>query len=83
MKVASDAPLAPAPARVPPAKPRTPVPPPPVKEDEDDLDAEVTPGTRCKRKGCGVDFVSNEENRLGDGEGTICTYHPGDVSIGF
>jgi len=25
-----------------------------------------------------VDFVSNEENRLGDGEGTICTYHPGD-----
>ncbi|KAJ7074273.1 HSP20-like chaperone [Mycena amicta] len=28
------------------------------------------------RKGCGVPFVSNEVNRLGDGEGTICTYHP-------
>ncbi|KAF7311544.1 hypothetical protein MKEN_01056800 [Mycena kentingensis (nom. inval.)] len=50
--------------------------PAPVVEEEDDLEAVVSPGTTCKRKGCGVAFVSNEENRLGDGQGTVCTYHP-------
>lgn len=50
--------------------------PPPVVEDEDDLGVSVTPGTTCKRKGCGVSFVSDEVNRIGDGEGTTCVYHP-------
>ena len=54
----------------------TSAPPPPVVEEEDDLSVSVAPGTVCKRKGCGVAFVSNEENRIGDGEGTVCVYHP-------
>ncbi|KAF7295337.1 Translation initiation factor IF-2 [Mycena indigotica] len=47
-----------------------------VIEEEDDLEASVSVGTTCRRKGCGVAFVSNEVNRLGDGEGTVCTHHP-------
>ena len=50
-------------------------------KDEDDLDATVPPGTACKRAGCEVTFVSNEENRIGDGPGTKCVYHPGVVSM--
>ncbi|KAI6043139.1 chord-domain-containing protein [Pisolithus marmoratus] len=48
---------------------------PPI-EEEDDLTASVLPGTVCKRKGCGVIFVSDQENRVGDGAGSVCTYHP-------
>lgn len=62
-------------------KPRTPPPPPaPIVEEEDDLDLPVNPGTTCRRKGCGKEFVNNEESRIGNGEGAICTYHPADVS---
>jgi len=52
---------------------------PPTKqvEDEDDLEAAVPQGATCKRAGCKVTFVSNEENRIGDGPGTKCVYHPG------
>lgn len=73
---------APAPplATVPKAVPTPSLPPlPPVAEEEDDLSTSVSPGTTCRRKGCGLAFVSNEENRLGDGEGTRCTYHPAPV----
>ena len=59
-------------------------PPTPIKEaeaDEDDPDAVAPPGTACKRAGCKVTFVSNEENRNGDGPGTKCIYHPGAVRI--
>lgn len=52
----------------------TPIEPP--QEEEDDLTAPVPSGTVCKRKGCGVSFVSENESRLGDGPGTVCTYHP-------
>jgi hypothetical protein len=55
-------------------------PPPPVIEEEDDLGIPVKAGTACQRKGCGVVFESNEKNRIGDGEGTVCTYHPAPVS---
>ena len=55
-------------------------PPPPEEEEEDDLSAEVPAGATCRHKGCGKTFVSNEANRLGDGEGTVCTYHPKAVS---
>jgi hypothetical protein len=48
-----------------------------AKADEDDTDAVVSPGTACKRAGCKVSFVSNEENRNGDGPGTMCLHHPG------
>jgi hypothetical protein len=54
----------------------TALPPPVVEEEEDDLTISVARGTICKNKGCGVAFVSDEVNRLGDGEGTICSYHP-------
>jgi len=50
--------------------------PAPIPEDVDDLNAVVPPGTNCTRKGCETVFVSNEENRLGDGPGTVCVYHP-------
>ncbi|KAI0273659.1 chord-domain-containing protein [Gloeopeniophorella convolvens] len=70
------------PARVqpqrPPAGPVTP-PPPPIEpeREEEDLDAVVPPGTACKHAGCKITFVSNEENRTGDGPGTKCVYHSG------
>lgn len=53
---------------------------PAIIEDEDDLDVPVSPGVKCQRKGCGITFVSDEVNRIGDDEGTICTYHPAPVS---
>ncbi|KAJ7090289.1 HSP20-like chaperone [Mycena belliarum] len=49
---------------------------PTVIEEEDDLNVPVSVGTACKHKGCGVAFVSDEYNRIGDGGGTVCTYHP-------
>ncbi|KAJ6608592.1 HSP20-like chaperone [Mycena sp. CBHHK59/15] len=49
---------------------------PTIVEEEDDLNIPVSAGTPCKHKGCGIAFVSDEVNRKGDGEGTICTYHP-------
>jgi len=48
-------------------------------EEEDDLAATVPEGTPCQRAGCKVAFVSNEENRIGDGPGAKCVYHPGAV----
>jgi hypothetical protein len=50
--------------------------PAPVVEEEDDISVSVTTGTICRRKGCGLEFESDEANRVGDGEGTVCTYHP-------
>ncbi|KAF5358086.1 hypothetical protein D9756_001686 [Leucocoprinus leucothites] len=50
--------------------------PAPIIEEEDDLSIPVAPGTTCRRKGCGIPFASDEENRKGDGPGTICIYHP-------
>jgi len=47
------------------------------KVEEDDLEAVVPKGTPCKRAGCKATFASNEENRTGDGPGTMCVYHPG------
>lgn len=54
-------------------------PPPPAIEEEDDLSIPVAVGTKCLRKGCGKLFASDELNRLGDGEGTVCVYHPSPV----
>jgi len=58
----------------------SPAPAPPVVEEEDDLSVPVTSGTKCRRNGCHVKFVSEIESRQGEGEGTICTYHPSAVS---
>jgi len=52
-------------------------------EEEDDLSVAVAPGTECRRKGCSVTFVSDAENRIGNGDGTVCTYHPAPVRFGF
>ncbi|KAF9001893.1 HSP20-like chaperone [Cyathus striatus] len=49
--------------------------PTPTIEEEDDLSVSVKPGTLCRRKGCGVSFVSDDINRSGEGEGTVCIYH--------
>ncbi|KAF9068646.1 chord-domain-containing protein [Rhodocollybia butyracea] len=65
-----------APSMLPKAVPAPSLPPPPIVEEDDDLSVSITPGTTCQRKGCGVVFVSDEENRLGESEGTRCTYHP-------
>ncbi|KAG9318329.1 HSP20-like chaperone [Chiua virens] len=48
---------------------------PSLPEEEDDPGAAVAPGTQCRRTGCSVAFVSDAANRIGDGEGTSCTYH--------
>ncbi|PPQ77512.1 hypothetical protein CVT25_011309 [Psilocybe cyanescens] len=48
----------------------------PAPLEVDDLNQAVPVGTPCKRKGCHTTFVSDEENRQGDGEGTVCHYHP-------
>ncbi|KAJ7837001.1 chord-domain-containing protein [Mycena olivaceomarginata] len=53
-----------------------PAPRPTLVEEEDDLSIPVSAGTACKHTGCSVAFVSDEVNRIGDGEGTVCTYHP-------
>jgi len=50
-------------------------------EEEDDLEAIVPNGTPCQRAGCKVTFVSDEENRSGDGLGAKCVYHPGAVRV--
>jgi hypothetical protein len=50
-------------------------------EEEEDLQAFVPQGAPCKRAGCKVNFASNEENRVGDGPGTKCVYHPGAVGM--
>ncbi|KAG6379056.1 HSP20-like chaperone [Boletus reticuloceps] len=52
-------------------------------EEEDDLSIAVAPGIECRHKGCRVIFVSDAENRIGNGEGTVCTYHPAPVRFGF
>ncbi|KAF7338699.1 hypothetical protein MVEN_01045800 [Mycena venus] len=53
-----------------------PAPRPALVEEEDDPSIAVSVGTTCKHNGCKVEFVSDEVNRFGDGEGTVCTYHP-------
>jgi hypothetical protein len=53
--------------------------PPTLVIEEDDLSIPISPGTLCRRKGCGVAFISEKENRQGDGPGTICTYHSAPV----
>jgi len=54
-------------------KPSTPT---PIIEEEDDLTAPVPSDATCKRIGCKVVFVSDEDSRMGDGEASVCTYHP-------
>lgn len=54
----------------------TPPAPEPEQEEEDDFDAPVALGIKCKRNGCKVVYESDEVNRMGDGPGATCTYHP-------
>lgn len=54
-----------------------------LPEEEEDLSVAVTPGTKCTRKMCQVVFVTDAENRIGNGEGTVCTYHPAPVRSRF
>jgi len=51
-------------------------PPPAPALELDDLNASVEVGALCRRKGCSTAFVSDEVNRQGDGEGTVCHHHP-------
>ncbi|KAF9483858.1 chord-domain-containing protein [Pholiota conissans] len=50
--------------------------PTPIALEVDDSNSPVIVGTQCRRKGCTTTFVSDEVNRQGDGEGTVCHYHP-------
>ncbi|KAJ3726371.1 hypothetical protein DFJ43DRAFT_1002321 [Lentinula guzmanii] len=50
--------------------------PPVYEEEEDDLSVKIATGTPCRRNGCSTTFISDEENRYGDGDGTHCNYHP-------
>ncbi|KAI8072864.1 HSP20-like chaperone [Gongronella butleri] len=44
--------------------------------EEDDESIPVAVGTTCKRRGCGVTYVSDAENR-GNGAAAVCQHHPG------
>ncbi|PCH38141.1 chord-domain-containing protein [Wolfiporia cocos MD-104 SS10] len=59
-----------------PTAPKVPLPSVEVVEEEEDLSAPVPPGTKCRHNGCQTVFESDAENRVGDGPGTVCTYHP-------
>jgi hypothetical protein len=54
-----------------------------IVDEEDDTNVTVDSGTPCRRNGCKTEFVSDEINRLGDGEGTVCQYHPAPVRAQF
>lgn len=57
--------------------------PPALIIEEDDPTIPISPGTLCRRKGCGVSFISDKESRQGDGPGTICIYHTAPVGWGI
>jgi len=64
---------------LPPRSTASPAPSPqpePIIIEGDDLTIPVYAGTPCKRQGCFTVFVSDQVNRTGEGEGTVCTYHP-------
>ena len=67
--------------------PGTKVPPeavvPKFEEEEDDLEASVPPGTKCRHNGCNVVYESDELHRKEGGEASECTYHPKPVSRGL
>ncbi|OCF43365.1 CORD and CS domain-containing protein [Kwoniella heveanensis CBS 569] len=46
-----------------------------VVEEEDDLSIPVPQGAKCKRLGCGAEWVDEGVSR-GQGEGSKCRYHP-------
>ncbi|KZV75756.1 chord-domain-containing protein [Peniophora sp. CONT] len=48
-----------------------------AEEEEEDMNAPVPAGTTCRHNGCTVQYETDEEHRIGDGPGTVCTYHPG------
>ena len=63
----------------------TPVPTPvfveekkPEPLEQDDPSIPVERGTKCKRKGCNAEYVSDEVSR-GDGPEAQCVFHPGYV----
>lgn len=69
---------------IPPRIATTPAPPTPsIVEDkkpepleQDDLSIPVEKGTKCKRKGCNAEYISDEVSR-GDGPEAQCVFHPG------
>jgi len=44
--------------------------------EQDDLSIPVEQGTKCKRRGCNAEYVSDEISR-GDGYDAKCVFHPG------
>lgn len=54
--------------------------PPKFEEEEDDLEAAVPAGSKCRHNGCVVVFESDELHRKEGGETSECTYHPKPVS---
>lgn len=54
----------------------TPAGPASVQEEEDDPSVPVTPGTKCKRKGCNESYIDDAQSRTGNGEFATCVYHP-------
>lgn len=47
-----------------------------LEQEEDDLSVPVTPGTTCKRRGCGKTYVDDATSR-GTGSEAVCVHHPG------
>jgi CHORD len=44
--------------------------------EQDDLSIPVEKGTKCTRKGCNAEFISEEISR-GEGDEAKCVFHPG------
>lgn len=58
----------------------SPAPAPKFEEEEDDLEAVVPAGTKCRHNSCGVEYESDALHRAEGGEAAECTYHPKPVS---
>ncbi|KAI1794533.1 chord-domain-containing protein [Ganoderma leucocontextum] len=50
--------------------------PPKFEEEEDDLEAAVPAGTKCRHNGCSAVYESDDLHRREGGEASECTYHP-------
>lgn len=58
------------------ATPQPPTEPEPLEQDDPSIPIEK--GTKCTRKGCCEEYMSDEVSR-GDGERAKCVFHPGYV----
>jgi len=64
------------PTVVPAPAPKEPAKPVPIEIEEDEPDAKVEQGMKCKRNGCGVVYEDDETHRTEGGKEATCVFHP-------